>query len=485
MDKAMNAIVEARSATDPKMSANPTKSISPADLGAVELSQAYSCGTITPLQTVQALLARIEAEDKSLGAYVDVYRHDALMAARSATDAYREGTQIGPWHGVPIAVKDLVEIEGKPCLAGTASRRGTVSQTTATIVERLRSQGAIILGKTHTVELAYGGWGTNALMGTPRNPWDASVHRTPGGSSSGSAVAVAARLAPWAIGTDTGGSVRTPAAFNGLTGLKVSHGRISLHGIVPLCPSLDTPGLITRSVEDAAALLEILQGPDPRDLHTFGVHPTDVRTSLAHGVRGLRLARMPKRDRHDCEAVVLDAYDRAVEQLAELGAEIVDVELPMALADYTTHSAVMLAEAFAMYGELAVDTSAPMDPAVRARILAGDMPAARYLQAQWAREQNAAAFVGALGDAAALLTPTVRTPAIAVDAVDERTTPAMLTRVANQLNLCALAVPAGFTDSNLPLSLQIIARRYDEPMVLRIGQAYQQATSWHHQSPRG
>ncbi|WP_260986325.1 amidase [Bordetella genomosp. 13] len=466
------------------MSTTPGTSADPADLDAGELSQAYALGAVTPLQAVEALLARIEAEDGRLGAYVDVYRDEAIMAARSATEAYRAGAQVGPWHGVPIAVKDLVEIGGKPCLAGAASRRGMVSQTTATLVRRLRGHGAIVLGKTHTVEFAYGGWGTNALMGTPRNPWDASVHRTPGGSSSGSAVAVAARLAPWAIGTDTGGSVRTPAAFNGLTGLKVSHGRVSLHGIVPLCPSLDTPGFITRSVGDAASLLEMLQGPDPRDPSTAGVAPVEVRDGLSRGVRGLRLARMPQHDRLGCEAAVLDAYDRAVAQLADLGAEIVDVELPMPLADYTTHSAVMLAEAHAMYGALAADAAVAMDPAVRARILAGDMPASRYLQARWAREDNAAAFVRALGDADVLLTPTVRTAAIPVDSVDERTTPAILTRVVNQLNLCALAVPAGFNAEGLPLSLQIIGRRHQEAMVLRVGQAYQEATSWHLRSPR-
>ena len=458
------------------------------DLDAIALSRSFQSATLTPLQAVSDLLARTDRLDPSLGAYVEVFHDQALREAEEATVAWRSGRAIGPWHGVPIAVKDLVEIEGTACLAGAPSRRGLRSRQTATLVRRLQAQGMIVLGKTHTVEFAFGGWGTNAHFGTPRNPWDPDVHRTPGGSSSGSAVAVAARLAPWAIGTDTGGSVRTPSAFNNLTGLKTTHGRISVEGVVPLSPSLDTIGTMTRTVRDAAALFAVLLDPDSNAVGSnagIATGSPDARAAmsvdmtLGAGLKGMRLARMPRRDRADCDSSVLRAYDDALEAMAQAGAEIVDVALPMALSEYTRRSAVMIGEAYALHGHLAADPDAPMDPAVRARILSGSMPVERYLEAQWGRERDARAFIDALGTADALVMPTTQTPPIPVADVDETTTPAMLTRFVNQLNLCALAVPAGFTAEGLPLSIQIVARPYQEAVALRIGNAWQQATDWH------
>ena len=178
--------------------------------------------------------------------------------------------------------------------------------TTATVVRRLVSQGMIVLGKTHTVEFACGAWGMNQHRGTPWNPWDAAVPRTPGGSSSGSGVAVAARLAPWALGTDTGCSVRQPAAWCGITGLKTSIGRISTHGILPLSPTLDTPGPMARTVRDVALLFDLLQGPDPLDPRTRGHQAADPMSTLEHGVRGLQLARLPAEERSGVAADVLD-----------------------------------------------------------------------------------------------------------------------------------------------------------------------------------
>jgi aspartyl-tRNA(Asn)/glutamyl-tRNA(Gln) amidotransferase subunit A len=204
-----------------------------------------------------------------------------------------------------------------------------VAPRTATLVRKLRAAGMIVIGKTHTVEFAYGGWGTNQHLGTPWNPWDAQTHRTPGGSSSGSGVAVAERMAPCAIGTDTGGSVRIPAAWNGITGLKTTIGRISTFGVLPLSPTLDTPGPITRCVEDAAILLEVLQGADPHDPRTRGHQDAAPMPGLRRGVKGLRLARLPAAERAGVDAGVLTAFDRSVETLAELGAEIVDAQLPV------------------------------------------------------------------------------------------------------------------------------------------------------------
>src|ERR1700694_4088300 len=259
---------------------------------AQKLAEAIAARRLSPVDVVAAFLDRIAAQDAKLHAFVEVYTDEARLSAQAAGKAIPSGHAVGPLHGVPIALKDLIEIEGKIVTGGTLIWRGRRAERTATLARALIAQGMIVLGKTHTVEFAYGGWGTNARMGTPLNPWDPKMPRTPGGSSSGSGVAVAARLAPWAIGTDTGGSVRLPASFCGLTGLKTTIGRVSTYGILPLSPTLDTPGALARSVDDAALLYRAMCGPDPLDPRTLGVPPGDLTEGWKRGIRGMRLARM-------------------------------------------------------------------------------------------------------------------------------------------------------------------------------------------------
>src|SRR6202022_1279098 len=210
--------------------------------------------------------------------------------------------------------------EGRVTTGGSRVWRERRSAYTATLAQKLIAAGLIVIGKTHTVEFAMGGWGTNQRRGTPWNPWDPEVARTPGGSSSGSGVAVAAGFAPWAIGTDTGASVRLPASWCGLTGLKTTIGRVSTFGILPLSPTLDTPGPMARSVGDAALLFQVLQGPDPLDPRTRGISPGDPMPMLRRGVRGLRLGRMPEAECDGVDGEVLAAYDAALEHLERLGA---------------------------------------------------------------------------------------------------------------------------------------------------------------------
>src|SRR5713226_5520242 len=226
-----------------------------------ELSRAFGARTLSPVDAVDALIGRIRRRNPVLHAYIAVYEADARLAAEAADKAIRAGHRVGPLHGVPIALKDLVDLEGRVTTGGSKVWEKRVSPVTATLARRLIAAGMIVLGKTHTVEFAMGGWGTNQHLGTPWNPWDLVVPRTPGGSSSGSGVSVAAGLAPWAVGTDTGGSVRLPAAWCGLSGLKTTIGRVSTYGILPLAPSLDTPGPLARSVEDAALLYSLMPGP--------------------------------------------------------------------------------------------------------------------------------------------------------------------------------------------------------------------------------
>ena len=440
---------------------------------------------LSPVDLVDEYLARIERLEPRLHAFVSVNAANARLAAEAADKAIRSGHAVGPLHGIPIAIKDLVEIEGEIAMGGTAAWRSRIAPHTATLMRKLMAAGMINLGKTHTVEFAYGGWGTNQHLGTPWNPWDANTHRTPGGSSSGSGVAVAAGMAPWAIGTDTGGSVRIPAAWNGITGLKVTIGRISAFGVLPLSPTLDTPGPITRDIEDAALLLTVLQGADPHDAHTLSVRDTDPMPELRRGVKGLRLARLPADERDGIDAEVLAAYDRSVDALATLGAEIVDVALPARFADLgAVNGRIMSAEAYAALASLVDDNAAPLDADVRPRVRAGAAISSRdYLAALAEREQTKAKFGAAIEGVDALLTPTSVTPAIPVASIDQNTTPAVFTRWVNFLDLCAAAVPNGFTAGGLPTSLQVICRAYQEPLALRIGYAYQTAHDWHTRTP--
>jgi len=378
-----------------------------------------------------------------------------------------------------------VEIEGEIAMGGTAAWRSRIAPHTATLMCKLMAAGMVNLGKTHTVEFAYGGWGTNQHLGTPWNPWDTNTHRAPGGSSSGSGVAVAARMAPWAIGTDTGGSVRIPASWNGVTGLKTTIGRISTFGVLPLSPTLDTPGPITRDVEDAALLLTVLQGADPRDRRTLGLHDVDPMMNLRRGVKGLRLGRLPSDERGGIDADVLAVYDRSVESLADLGADIVHLSLPARLAELGKINAVIMsAEAYTALSHLVDDNAQQLDSDVRPRVRAGAAISSRdYLAALAERERMKVSFNAAIEGVDALLTPITVTPTIPVASIDQDTTPAMLTRWVNFLDLCAVAVPNGFTPDGLPTSLQIVCRAYAEPLALRIGYAYQTAHDWHLRVP--
>ena len=440
---------------------------------------------LSPVDLVDDCLARIERLEPKLHAFVEVYAAEARLAAEAADKAIRSGHAVGPLHGIPVALKDLVEIEGRVAAGGSAVWRDRRSARTATLARRLIAAGMVVIGKTHTVEFAYGGWGTNQHLGTPHNPWDAAEARTPGGSSSGSAVAVAARLVPCAIGTDTGGSVRLPAGWCGITGLKTTVGRISTHGVLPLSPTLDTPGPMTRSVEDAAILLEVLQGADPLDPKTLGRRDAEPMPGLRRGVKGLRLARLPEAERRDVDSEVLAAYDRSVRVLADLGADIVELSLPRSFRDLgALNGQIMSAEAYALVGDIADDGDLPVDEAVRPRIRAGAATSARdYLRALAERERLKVEFAAAMEGVDAVLTPVALTAAVRLGDVDQGTTPALLTRWVNLLDLCGLAVPSGFTAEGLPTSLQIVCRSFDEATALRIGWAYQDATDWHERAP--
>jgi aspartyl-tRNA(Asn)/glutamyl-tRNA(Gln) amidotransferase subunit A len=454
-----------------------------------ELSRQLAAGAVSSREIVDACLARIEALDARLHAFVDVYRDEARASA-DAADAERHAKwPRDPLHGLPIALKDLLHLSGRQTTAGSKSWRGRIADHTATCVERLLAAGMIPLGKTHLVEFAFGGWGRNEPMGAPWNPWDTSVHRVAGGSSSGSAVATAAGLTPAAIGSDTGGSVRIPAGLCGLTGLKTTYGLISLHGAVPLSGTLDTIGPIAHTAEDAALLTAAMAGPDPRDPATLDAPPFDLDAALADasGVRGMRIAVLPT---EQFPAIVcadaLAARAAMIAALKDLGAQVEEARVPLDFDDVMARNGRLIAaEAYAVHRAYIEDPALPIDPWVRKRIVSGKaVSAADYIDELAARRRAAAVFAGWMRDRDALLTPTLPIAATPVAEVDESTTPlATFTRAANYLGACALSLPAGRGSEGLPFGVQLIGAPFADAKLARIGRAVQQTTAWHCERP--
>ena len=458
-----------------------------------ELSHLLADGKTSSREIVEACLARIDALDGQPHAFIDVYRDDALASADTADLERRAGVARGPLAGLPIALKDLLHLEGRQTTAGSKSWLGRISDHTATAVERLIAAGMIPLGKTHMVEFAFGGWGRNQPMGAPWNPWDLRTHRVAGGSSSGSAVAVAAGLVPAAIGSDTGGSIRIPAALCGLTGLKPTYGLVSLHGAVPLSPTLDSIGPLARTVEDAALLTAAIAGRDPRDPATLSAPPFDVGAALtrkpdsAMSLAGLRFTALA-RDRFPACTLpdVIRSYDAAIATLRGLGAIVDEAAVPLDFDELMVKNGrIIAAEAYAIHREYIEDERLDIDPWVRKRILGGkSISAADYIDDIAAQRRACASFAHWMRDRDALLTPTLPITATPLAEVDEATTPlATWTRAANYLGVCALSLPAGFSTDGLPIGVQLIGARFAEATLIRAGRAFQKATDWHRRRP--
>ena len=451
-----------------------------------ELAARIASGEVTSALLVECYLQRIGRLDEKYHAFVEVYADEARAAAQAADRAFKAGKARGALHGIPIALKDLIEVAGKRTTGGSMYWRERVSPVTATAAQRLADAGMITLGKTHMVEFAFGAWGTNQTMGTPWNPWDPGTPRAPGGSSSGSGVAVAAALAPAAIGSDTGGSVRIPASLCGIVGLKTTVGRVSNYGTLRLSETLDTLGPMTRDVEDAAWLFAALHGPDPRDPHTLAHSPVDVLKELKTGVADMRFAVLPAAELGELDPDVARAFAGALDVMRGLGARIETLALP---APYTRLAEIVgkiiAAEGYALHRDWIDRDDLPFDRDVRDRIRwAKALSAADYGQVMAERKALQHEVDGLLRNYDALLMPTTPLPAVPLSAVDQGKAPmSLLTRPINLLGLCALALPCGFTAHGLPVSLQIAGRGYDEARVLRIGWAFEQATGWHRQRP--
>ena len=459
----------------------------------VELGRALRAGELSAVAITEHFLDRIDALEPRLGAFNVVCRDRALAQARAADAQLGAGIDLGPLHGIPYVAKDLYDVAGLPTTAGTRLLAGNVADRDCTVVGKLTRSGMVLLGKTITVQFAYGGAGVNTDQGTPHNPWHPDPH-LPGGSSSGTGVAVAAGMAPMGLGTDTGGSVRIPASMCGITGLKPTVGRVSLAGVYPLSRSLDSAGPMTRDAADAALVYEAMQGPDPADPATRGQAPHDVTGGIGRGVSGLTLGVPRAVFREGCDAEVEARIDEAIAHLESLGARVAGVEFEQAESALRLNprGLVIAAEAYAVNGRFLESSFDDLDPVVASRIEKGrDVPAHEYLATVRAWEELRVQAVAALADVDALLCPTVMIPPVPVadamaslEAYAERNVQTLRnTAIGNILGLCALSVPCGFTSRGLPVGLMIYGKPFDEAPVLRIGHAFQQSTDWHRRRP--
>jgi aspartyl-tRNA(Asn)/glutamyl-tRNA(Gln) amidotransferase subunit A len=415
----------------------------------------------------------------------------ALEAADIADAALARGQNNGVLHGVPLAHKDMYYDVGKVVTCGSHIRRDFVATSTSTALQRLKDAGTIRLGSLQMAEFAYGPTGHNAHYGAVHNPF--AIDHITGGSSSGSGSAVAARLTFAALGSDTGGSIRMPAHFCGVTGLKTSVGRISRAGAMPLSQSLDTVGPLARSVEDCALLTGLMAGADPADPTAVGAPVPDYAAATREPIKGLTVGIPTAFYVDDLDSEVARILDATVETLKREGAKIVQVELPDQRQLTSACQLVLAVEAAAFHKRWLIERPQDYGPQVLMRLQNGlAIPGVSYLEAMRWRGPALAAYLAAVAGVDAVIAPVapVAAPTIAesdvgnspdAEAVIQRLT--RFTRPINYLGLPSLAIPAGFTGKGLPVGMQLIGRSFDEAMLLRIGAAFQRATDFHERVP--
>ena len=448
-------------------------------------------GQVSPVDVTTAHLARIDRLNESLKAYLTVLPDRAIAAARRAETEIRNGRYRGPLHGVPVAVKDLYAVKGERMTCGSTIMAEHIAEQHATVNQRLEDAGAVLLGTLNMHEFAWGGTSINPHYGTPRNPWDGD--RIPGGSSGGSGVATGAGLAMATLGSDTGGSIRIPASLSGVVGLKPTYGRVSRYGVYPLCWSLDHPGPLTRSVADAALMLQAIAGHDPSDPVTSRLPVPDYVQQLEGDVRGLRVG-VPRALFFDqIDPQVAAAVEAAIGELKGLGVSCVDVDLPLMRHVPAASLTLMVVEAYAVHETLLRNHSQAYGSDVRLRLALGaTVSAAQYLKAQRFRSMLIQELSQALQSVDALVTPTTLMTAARVDEPVVRiggedlvvaANVARFTRAFNMTGSPALSLPCGFDDRGLPIGLQIVGRPFDEGTVMRLGHAYEQNTPWHQRVP--
>ena len=460
-------------------------------LSASALAELVAGREVSSEELVALFVERIERLEPEVNAYITVAPEAALAEARSRDAELAAGQRRGPLHGVPLALKDLFDTKGMRTTAGSRILRDRVPDRDATTVAKLRAAGAVIIGKTNLNEFAAGGTTENLTFGDTLNPWDRS--RIPGGSSGGSGTAVAAGLCAAATGTDTGGSIRIPSALCGVVGLKPTFGRISCHGIFPLSMEQDHPGPMTRTVRDAALLLEVMSGWDRADPRTVRRPVQRYTQRLSKDVRGLRIGVDEGYINEGVTPEVRGAFDRAVDVLLDLGARLVEVEVPDVSEAREASLVIWRTEGALQHEEWLETRPEDYNPGVRERFEKGlEISGIDYARAQKTRRSVTRAFEMIFDEVDVLATPTCGIPAPragqdVVDAAGEDlnvlTALARFTRVFNLTGLPAITVPCGFSDDGLPIGLQFVGAALDETTILRAAYAYESATTWSRRKP--
>jgi aspartyl-tRNA(Asn)/glutamyl-tRNA(Gln) amidotransferase subunit A len=478
-----------------------------AELTLTELSEQLADGSVTSVAATEAMLARIEALDGRLQSYLTVSGEQALEMAQEA-DGKRARGEEGPLLGVPVAVKDIICTRGVQTTAGSRILEGFVPPYDATVAARLRQAGAVLLGKTNTDEFAMGSSTENSGYAVTRNPWD--YERVPGGSSGGSAAAVAGRLAYAALGTDTGGSVRQPASFCGVTGMRPTYGRVSRRGVVAFASSLDQVGPFARSVRDCAMLLQVIAGHDALDSTSIDAPVPDYVAALDGDIKGLRIGIPEEYFSEGLDPEVEATVRRAIEQLEALGAQLVEISLPHTHYALPAYYLIAPAEAsanLARYdgvrfgprreGEDMIETvkrtRSLFGAETKRRIMLGTYAlSAGYYEAYYGKALKARTlikrdFVEAFEKVDVIAAPTSPTTAFRVG---ERTADPLSMYLADVLTVplnlsagCGLSLPCGFDGQGLPVGLQLIGNTLQEALILNVAYAYQQATAWHRERP--
>jgi aspartyl-tRNA(Asn)/glutamyl-tRNA(Gln) amidotransferase subunit A len=484
--------------------------MSPADLPALTIAELQSLlrrREISPRELLEALRAQIEKIEPKIDAYLSIDFEAALKEAEKVDVDL-------PLGGVPIAIKDIINVTGQPCTCASKILRGYRAPYDATVIRKLRAAGAIPFGKTNMDEFAMGSSTENSSVKVTRNPWDLS--RVPGGSSGGSAAAVAADTAFGALGTDTGGSIRQPAALSGIVGLKPTYGRVSRFGVTAFASSLDQVGPLTKTVRDAALIMKAMAGHDPQDSTSLNEPVPDYTAALGRELKGIRLGLPKEYMIEGIDAQVRSAIGAAVKHFASLGAEIVDVSLPHTEYGIAVYYFLATAEASAnlarfdgvRYGHRAENPRDILDhygrtreegfgPEVKRRTILGTYVLssgyydAYYLRAQKVRELIRQDFAKAFEKVDAIVSPTSPVPAFKLG---ERTADPLqmyladiFTNTGNLAGICGISVPCGFANvdgKQLPIGLQLLGKALDEARLFQIAHAYEQSTDWHKARPK-
>ena len=458
-----------------------------------ELAPKIKDGSVSPVELTQIALERIAKLDSKLNSFLDVWHDESIASAAQVEREIASGNYKGPMHGIPIGLKDLVDVAGKATTGGSKVLQNNIAASDAAVTDRLNRAGAITLGKTNLVEMALGSAGVNPYTGDACNPWD--TDKITGGSSSGSGAAVAGGLVYGALGSDTGGSIRMPASLCGIAGIKPTYGRVPRTGVLDLSWSKDHVGPMTRRTADCAHMLNVIAGHDPRDIASSTRQVPDFASELDKGLEGLRIG-IPEHyffDPDIVDAEVLSSVNDAIELLANNGAEIVPIPMEWVSHGRAINVIISVAEGLAVHEKLIAENAEDYTPAVRTRMLTAlSIPAVDYIRAQRARQAFSVQMAETTKHVDVLATPSIPVLAHTIkectvapgEALAEKSHEIPLfTSIFDVTGEPSLSVLCGFDSTDMPIGLMISGHAFDEATVLRVGHAYEELAGWHNRRP--